>query len=378
MTNRNFLPAAAAALALLLPLSLSGSDALFYQCTDEQGAVFFKSSLQRGDDRCLRLGGRQERRALDEKVKKYFAEPAASAPAFRANVIQNGAEGLRSFRRKLNAGWGARPVTIYFVGDSHLLSGDLIRGFLDQFELNHQVAECVLCTHQAKKVWVKKVFPGSKKPRLVLQLPKDYPQSAPRTCLSLLEQGTAVQQARAVRQPVQLASLFALGSSGGRGNNQLRVNVAAYAIGGKTFQYFAASALLEKDLLQYRPDLIVVMLGTNDAFNSPEPETVKRDVEGFIASVRRAAPISEILFIGPPDSFFKDGRENEYINVVRRGLQTESEKQGFGFWDLYTVMGGHGSMAKWQERGLSQKDKIHFLADGYMIVGRLFYQALVQ
>lgn len=377
MMRRYFLQAVVAAFALLLPLSLSAGNTIFYQCRDERGSVSFKSFLQRGDDRCIMLGGREERRELDEKVRKYFAGPAASAPAFQGNIIQNSAEGLRSFKRKLDARAG-EPVTIYFVGDSHLLSGDLIRGFLDEFELNHQVAECVLCVHQARKVWVKKEVRGSKKARSVLQVPKDFPHGVPRTCLPLLEQGTAAQQAREVRQPVQLASMIALGSPGDRRNNRRQINVAAYGIGGKTFQYFATSALLEKDLLQYRPDLIVVMLGTNDAFALPEQETVKRDVRGFIASVRRAAPVAEILFISPPDSYFKDGRENEYINVVRGELQATAWKQGFGFWDLYAVMGGHGSMAKWQERGLSQKDKIHFLADGYMIVGRLFYQALVQ
>ncbi len=367
-----------AAIAVCMPHPLRGGEAVFYQCTDERGAVFFGSEPARGDARCLALGMREERRALDEKVRRLFAGPASAAPALEGNVVRNGRDALRSFHAKMAlAEAGDNAPTVYFVGDSHLLSGDFIRGFLDELDQNHQVGECLLCMHPSRKVRVRKSGPAGRA-HYVFQTPKDFPQGVPRTCISLIEQANANNPVRSNRQPLQLASLFAMGNLWRHSDQRPRIRVFAYSIGGKTFQYFAASDLLGKDLSKYQPDLVVAMLGTNDAFARPDQETVRRDITDFIASVRRASPASELLFIGPPDSFFRDGRDNEYIDVVRKELRSVADTQGFGFWDLYTLMGGKGSMASWQEKGLSQKDKVHFLADGYMILGRLFYQAVEQ
>jgi lysophospholipase L1-like esterase len=368
---------AAAALVLLLPVSLAGVDIVFYQCVDNEGAVRFTNVMPRGEQRCIRLGAREERAELDNKVRKYFAGNDASMPAFTGNVIQNGQAGLRRFREKLetlDAG-RERSVVIYFVGDSHLQSGDLVKGFLDELELDHQLDRTLLCVHKVRKVRVRR----GRSRRFVARLPKDYPKGVPRICSPLLESAPPVRPIADGDQRFDLASAAV---AGGPSENLMRpggpVSVYAYGISGKTFGYFTGSELLEKDLVSYRPDLIVVMLGTNDAFARPDEGTVRRDVAAFAGSLRSTSPGSDVLFIGPPDSFFKNGRENEYINLVGKQLQTIAVEQGFAFWDLYTVMGGPRSMVKWREKGLTQKDKIHFLADGYMILGRLFYQALVQ
>ena len=232
-----------------------------------------------------------------------------------------------------------------------------------------------MCVHKVKRVRVR----SGRTRHFAERLPKDYPKGVPRVCNPLLE---GVSPAGPVPEGDRQFGLASVAVAGKRSKNPLRqrglVNVYAYGISGKTFDYFASSELLNKDLRSYRPDLIVVMLGTNDAFARPEQEKVRRDIAAFDGSIRRASPESDVLFISPPDSFFKNGSDNEYISLVRDELQKISVEQGFAFWDLYTVMGGPRSMAKWQEMGLSQKDKVHFLADGYMILGRLFYQALVQ
>jgi lysophospholipase L1-like esterase len=369
--------AAAAAFIFLLPLSLAGVDVVFYQCVDNDGVVLFTNKEPRGEQRCIRLGAREERAELDNKVRRYFASGDESMPALTANVIQNSQAGLRRFHEKLDA-FGAgqdKAVAIYFVGDSHLQSGDLVKGFLDELELDHQVDRTLLCVHKVRKVRVRR---GRGK-RYVARLPKDYPKGVPRICSPLMEIAPPLLQTQGSDQSFDTAPAI---TYGGQAEALLRpggpVNVYAYGVSGKTFDYFANSELMEKDLASYRPDLIVVMLGTNDAFARPDEETVKRGIAAFAGLLRRAAPDSDVLFIGPPDSFFKNGNDNEYINLVRKELQAISTEQGFAYWDLYTVMGGPRSMVKWREKGLSQKDKIHFLADGYMILGRLFYQALAQ
>jgi lysophospholipase L1-like esterase len=366
--------AAGAVLLLLLPATIAGTDIVFYQCVDDKGTVFFTNTEPRREQRCIRLGAREERAELDGMVRKCFVENDGSTPAFTGNVIQNGRRGLQRFHEKfdaLAAGQG-KPLAIYFVGDSHLQSGDLVKGFIDELELTHRLDKTLLCVHKVRKI---RVGRGSTR-RFITRMPKDYPTGVPRICQPLIEDDPGTLSSGNARlQPPSPAEAEAPGEAAvPRG----AVNVYAYGILGKTFGYFADSKLLEKDLVTYRPDLIVVMLGTNDAFARPDEETVKRDITAFAAAVRRASPGSDVLFISPPDSFFKNGCDNEYINLVRKELQSISAQQDFAFWDLYTLMGGPRSMVKWQEKGLSQKDRVHFLASGYMILGRLFYQALVQ
>jgi lysophospholipase L1-like esterase len=350
----------AAALALFLPLSLSVADTVFFQCVDGEGRVYFRYNKPEGEERCLLLGTREERKAVDDKVRNFFADNDGSRPGLGGNVVGNGEKGLRSFNAKLKA--LADPVTIYFVGDSHLQSGDFIRGVLDGFAPEHRVDGADLCVHKVKNGTKKK---GRR--RASARLPKDYPLGVPRACGPLDEQEETGDAPALARTDAD---------NGTPGRTPVRVR--GYGISGKTFDYFSGSLLLERDLREMRPDLVVAMLGTNDAFARPEQEAVRRDIMKFLQIVRRASPESEIVFITPPDSCFKDGSTNNYIAAVGRELRATAAEQGTAFWDLYSVMGGQGSMEKWRKRGLSQKDRIHFLADGYVLLGRLFSQALMR
>jgi len=367
--------------AVFLPLSLSAGNSVFYQCVDKEGVVHYRDTPAYQEMRCLQLGLREEKKVLDDKVRKNFADPDTALPPFEGNVVQNSREGLRSFHKKLEglAAGRSDALNIYFVGDSHLQSGDFIRGFIDEFDQRNLVGQSSLCVHKVKKVRVARTRGTSKKKKYVLRLPKDYPNGVKRICIPLLETKTTGTSLIGNDQDF-LPALAA--TDEGRQNvpaaETRLVNIRAYGISGKTFGYFAGSTLLEHDLVQFKPDLIVVMLGTNDAFTRPERESVKNDILEFVSLIRMASPASEVLFISPPDSYFKQGRNNEYIDLVRTELRTVAGERGFAFWDLYAVMGGQYSMTKWRERGLSQKDRIHFLSDGYQILGRLFFQAVVQ
>jgi hypothetical protein len=53
-------------------------------------------------------------------------------------------------------------------------------------------------------------------------------------------------------------------------------------------------------------------------------------------------------------------------------------RRGAGYWDLYDVMGGEGSMVHWveDEPALAVKDYIHFTPKGASKVGRALVEAL--
>ncbi|GAB1450118.1 hypothetical protein MASR2M47_01740 [Draconibacterium sp.] len=44
---------------------------------------------------------------------------------------------------------------------------------------------------------------------------------------------------------------------------------------------------------------------------------------------------------------------------------------------MYEVMGGLNSVVLWEKNGLAQRDKIHFTREGYLLLGDLFFNALM-
>jgi len=41
-------------------------------------------------------------------------------------------------------------------------------------------------------------------------------------------------------------------------------------------------------------------------------------------------------------------------------------------------MGGLHSMKEWESAGLGKKDKVHFTNQGYLLIGDLFFNALIK
>ena len=53
-----------------------------------------------------------------------------------------------------------------------------------------------------------------------------------------------------------------------------------------------------------------------------------------------------------------------------------AKKHNASVYDLNTVMGGYKSIYKWYKAGYARKDKVHFTAKGYGIIGDLMWDAI--
>ncbi|MEX1132694.1 MAG: GDSL-type esterase/lipase family protein [Flavobacteriales bacterium] len=127
------------------------------------------------------------------------------------------------------------------------------------------------------------------------------------------------------------------------------------------------------------PDLVVFSVGINDAHDSEfDPQRFKRNYVELIERVRLAAPDAAILLTTNTDSYFKRRVANRNAFKVREAMLELSSEQGVAVWDMFTVMGGLGSIAQWQAAGLAQKDRIHFKREGYMLLGDLQVAAIME
>lgn len=153
----------------------------------------------------------------------------------------------------------------------------------------------------------------------------------------------------------------------------------AIGVNGAATKGYLRCQLFTDHLAVIKPDLVIFSVGINDAHDSDfDPKLFKRNYTELIKRVRLAAPDAAIILTTNTDSYFKRKIPNKNAYKVRDTMLELSAEQGVAVWDMFTVMGGLGSIAKWQEAGLAQKDRIHFNRQGYMLLGDLEVAAIMK
>ena len=154
--------------------------------------------------------------------------------------------------------------------------------------------------------------------------------------------------------------------------------------GAKVSNYFEeVCPLFEKEMSYYKPDLVIFAIGINDAnvdvFND---KIFREDYDKLIKRIRKVSPKTAFIFETNNDSYRKV-RKRKYVQhpngeVARKSFFMLADKHKAGVWDKFSIMGGLGSMAKWEKADLAKKDKVHFKTAGYQLLGDMFYKALIQ
>jgi lysophospholipase L1-like esterase len=160
---------------------------------------------------------------------------------------------------------------------------------------------------------------------------------------------------------------------------------AVVGIASGSIRQFNAEHLAEQTRTR-RPDLVVVMLGGNDAGNggilSGEGKVYR---EGFMRAVgvlRQGAPQAACLIMSPLDqgTLGDDGRIYSKRTMSRMvALQRQaSHEMGCAFWSSWDFMGGQNAFARWLEQGLAWTDLMHLTEKGLNRVGQGLSDALLQ
>ncbi len=127
------------------------------------------------------------------------------------------------------------------------------------------------------------------------------------------------------------------------------------------------------------PDLLILSLGTNDAFTLPfDAVQFKEDYRTLINTAREAMPGLPVLLTTPGDNRRQGRFYNRSNESARQAVFQLAEEAGAAVWDFYAVMGGFLSIDKWHTARLAQRDKVHLTQKGYEYQGKLFYAALMQ
>ena len=126
------------------------------------------------------------------------------------------------------------------------------------------------------------------------------------------------------------------------------------------------------------PDLVIFSIGINDIQGTEfDPQAFIANYRKIVAKVRKANPRCAILFTSNNDSYYKGKEPNRFSGDVEEAFRSLAKEYRSGFWDLYDLMGGMGSVREWELHNLVRGDKVHFTTEGYDLLGDLLYNALI-
>lgn len=139
---------------------------------------------------------------------------------------------------------------------------------------------------------------------------------------------------------------------------------------------------IENELQFYKPDLIIFAIGINDA------NVEHFDAKGFSANydtliTRFKAINPNVAFIFETNNdMYRKVKKRRYVQhpngeLARQAFFATAQKHKAAVWDKFSIMGGLGSMAKWEKADLAKGDKVHFKLAGYNLLGDMFYKAFI-
>ena len=125
------------------------------------------------------------------------------------------------------------------------------------------------------------------------------------------------------------------------------------------------------------PDLVVISLGVNDAYNLNFDDSVfYHYYDSLINIVKATLPNSNIILTTPGDGKrYRKTLLRENLSIRNRILRL-AKYHNCAVWDFFNVMGGLGSVNDWYKSGLCSRDYLHFNEKGYHLQGELFYEAI--
>ncbi len=177
-------------------------------------------------------------------------------------------------------------------------------------------------------------------------------------------------------------------------NSMTGVKYSAIGNNGATYSSYNAIGSLGRDIRTFNPDLVIVSLGANEAFGKVSDAAMRASIDLMVKNIRKANPNAAILLTTPSECqrsirtrkrirkrryrTIRTYRINENIDRLRRVILEYGRANNIATYDWYAVAGGAGSSSKWLADRLMSTDRIHLTHKGYVLMGDLFFDALVK
>ncbi|MDR1877796.1 MAG: GDSL-type esterase/lipase family protein [Flavobacteriaceae bacterium] len=159
-------------------------------------------------------------------------------------------------------------------------------------------------------------------------------------------------------------------------NEQKGLIYHSIGVNGSEYFHYDTSKYFNEETPFLNPDLIIISLGTNEAFRNNidfDEKRIKKEVGSFITHLKEYNPVVPFL-ITTPANVYKDKVENPRIKTVRDILISYCKENHIAYWDLQEIT---GKAENWKNNDLLNKDLIHFNDYGYQLQGNLLFNAIM-
>lgn len=157
---------------------------------------------------------------------------------------------------------------------------------------------------------------------------------------------------------------------------------------GATFSAYATVPHFGSELSQLSPDLIIIALGTNEAFSRIDTQSLRNNIDILVETIRRHNPESKILLVGPAQCYKKvyrtRGRRrrrtssmvfNSKTSDVARTIRLYAEEKHIPYYNHYALA---GAAERQRACHILSRDGVHYTANGYRLWGNLLADALLK
>lgn len=152
------------------------------------------------------------------------------------------------------------------------------------------------------------------------------------------------------------------------GDSQKGLSYHAIGVNGASTRSFLRCGLFEEQLQTLKPDLAIFGIGVNDA-NVPEGDfdasLYETRYDSLIQKFLAVNPEACVLFVTNNDTYYHKNHPNKNAIKVQETMYRLAAKYDGAVYDLFEIMGGLGSIKKWQNAELAAADKIHLSKRGY-------------
>jgi len=162
-------------------------------------------------------------------------------------------------------------------------------------------------------------------------------------------------------------------------NSRRGVIVDCIGNNGATYNSYLRIAGFAQQLSDLDPQLVVISLGTNEAYGSFG--NITQNIDQMLSSIRKECPRVKFLLTTPMETQKRTGRGyriQSNVAQVRDLILSYGKSHHVPVWDFYRVAGGAGASNRWLSAHYMKTDHLHLGNDGYHLQGRLLAEALLR
>lgn len=160
-------------------------------------------------------------------------------------------------------------------------------------------------------------------------------------------------------------------------NDDPGITYSEVGVNGARVKSFLRCDDFTSQLATVHPDLVILSLGVNDAYNLNFDDSLFYSYyDSLINIIKATLPKANIILTTPGDGKrYRKTLLKENL-LIRNKILRLAKSNNCAVWDFFKVMGGLGSVNNWFTSGLIAQDYLHFNENGYNLQGALFYKAL--